>query len=107
MYLPPGCTELLNKCGELRPNALNVTSRDAEILAYFHRTVWAIQIEHRFHSRADYMHMRWPVIIRINDDTKAAEAQYGRHPNPKRLGFQTFRMRNQVRPMELWRCARG
>jgi hypothetical protein len=44
-------------------------ARKPEILAQFGRTVRAMQVEHRFKTWPDHVHVRRPMIVRINRHT--------------------------------------
>jgi len=43
------------------------------------RTSWAVEQEHRFTFRADDMHMRRRMVIRVDRDPQAANAQDRKH----------------------------
>jgi hypothetical protein len=79
MNLSPFLAEvrkIVSKVGFDQPQLL---LSETEVFSQLKRPVGVMQIEHRFTAIADYMHMGWTVIVRIDHDTQSAYAFNGRH----------------------------
>jgi len=70
------------------PDVRDLPPREAVVLPEFGWASRTMQIENGFASGTEHVHMRRPMIVRIDDDSVSLKSQNGRHPNPNRLGFQ-------------------
>src|ERR1700689_1785994 len=73
-------------------NALDLfdfAPRESVIFSNLRRSSRTLQIEYRFTTSADHMHMRWPMIVRVNHHPQSLEPKNCRHSllYPKRLGL--------------------
>jgi hypothetical protein len=60
-------------------DAVELASGEAIVLTKPDRTCRTAQIEDRFRPRTDDVNVCWPVVIRVDDYSKVANSQDGRH----------------------------
>jgi hypothetical protein len=64
---------------------------EAVVLAQTDRAFRAVEVEERLMLGANDVNVCWPVVVRVDDSSKVANSQDGRHMRrihiPKRLGY--------------------
>jgi hypothetical protein len=79
MYLPPAAAEDCEPPSKFRPEAREFRTRKSVVLAQQHRTLGTIQLEYCFLLGTDDVHMRWSMIIRVDNDAEPSKAIDGGH----------------------------
>jgi hypothetical protein len=64
---------------EDRSDAVELANGKAVVLAKANWTFRAVQIEDGFRPRTDDVNVCWPVVVRVDDYSKVANSQDGRH----------------------------
>ena len=60
-------------------DAVELAIGEAIVLAKAHWTFRTVQIEDRFRPGTDDMNVCWPVVVGVDDYSKVANSQDGRH----------------------------
>jgi hypothetical protein len=62
----PYVAQFRQASGEINREPIQLVPGKPVILPHFRRTVRTVQVEHGFVTDADNVHMRGPVVVRIN-----------------------------------------
>jgi hypothetical protein len=60
-------------------NSRQIALCESIVLTHPDRAVRAIQAEYCLASSADYVHVRWTMIVRVNHEAQSAESQDRQH----------------------------
>jgi hypothetical protein len=91
MNVPPRAAQRFQMIHQNSFDLRDLSPRESVVLPDLGRPRPTVQVEYRFTTSSDHMHMSRPVIIRINHSAQSIKSQNCRHIEilsyPKRLGF--------------------